>query len=103
MYGGTLGESMVSLNYATKLSKKNLGSKFSNLAMLFISFSWLFFIISAILSFLNSIDFIHLNFDPSVAFSLLIWNLLWYIFLYQYRLLECCPAGGTVGALPAHL
>jgi len=91
MYGGTLGESMVSLNYATKLSKKNLGSKFSNLAMLFISFSWLFFIISAILSFLNSIDFIHLNFDPSVAFSLLIWNLLWYIFFISIPFVGMSP------------
>ena len=107
MYGGTLGESMVSLNYATKLSKKNLGSKFSNLAMLFISFSWLFFIISAILSFLNSIDFIHLNFDPSVAFSLLIWNLLWYIFFISIPfvgMLPCrrygwCTTGTFIGLI----
>ena len=107
MYGGTLGESMVSLNYATKLSKKNLGSKFSNLAMLFISFSWLFFIISAILSFLNSIDFIHLNFDPSIAFSLLIWNLLWYIFFISIPfvgMLPCrrygwCTTGTFIGLI----
>ncbi len=91
MYGGTLGESMVSLNYATKLSKKNLGSRFSNLAMLFISTSWIFFILSAVLSFLNSLNFIHLDFDPSVAFSLLIWNLLWYVFFISIPFVGMSP------------
>ncbi len=107
MYGGTLGESMVSLNYGTKISKKNLGSRFSKIAKSLIAGSWVFFVLSAILSLLNSLGIVKIPFDPAVIFSLLIWNLLWYIFFISIpfvgmspcRRYGWCTTGTFVGLL----
>lgn len=91
MYGGTLGQEMISLNYGSRLSKKNIGSKFSSFVMKIIAGAWIFMIISAVASFAISLSVIKLPFDPAVLYSYLIWNLLWYIFFISIPFVGMSP------------
>ncbi|MCL4447155.1 MAG: 4Fe-4S binding protein [Thermoplasmatales archaeon] len=80
MYGGTLGQEMISMNYKSRLSKKNIGSKYSSMVQTIIGGSWIFMLASAMVSFAISIKLINLPFDPAILYSYLIWNFLWYLF-----------------------
>jgi len=91
MYGGTLGEEMVKLNYSSKISKKNIGSKYSSLAMSLASASWVFMIASSVLSFLSYAGLLRLKFDAAVLYSFLVWNLLWYLFFISIPFLGMSP------------
>ena len=91
MYGGTLGHEMISLNYGSRTSKKNIGSKYSPLIQKVAAGSWLFMLGSALASFAISIHLVNLPFDPAILYSLLIWNLLWYIFFISIPFVGMSP------------
>lgn len=91
MYGGTLGQEMIALNYKSRISRKNIGSRFSSLVMKIISAAWIFMVISAALSFLSFYGYIHLSFDPAVLYSFLIWNFIWYIYFISIPFVGMSP------------
>ncbi len=91
MYGGTLGHEMISMNYASKTSKKNIGSKYSSFVQGIASGAWLFMLLSAILSFAISLRVIDLRFDPAIMYSFLIWNFLWYVFFISIPFVGMSP------------
>ncbi len=91
MYGGTLGQEMISMNYASRLSKKNIGSRYSSLVKRVIGGAWIFMSISAVASFAISLGIIRLPFDPAVLYSFLIWNLLWYLFFISIPFVGMSP------------
>lgn len=83
MYGGTLGQSMISYNYEAKASKKNIGSKYSAAIYPFISVSWIFMLVFSYLSYETVTgvgNFTLYGIDPIVFFSFFIWNFLWYAY-----------------------
>ena len=91
MYGGTLGQEMISLNYKSRTSKKNIGSRYSSFIQKIIGGSWIFMLASAIASFAISIKVINLPFDPAILYSYLIWNLLWYVFFISIPFVGMSP------------
>ncbi|MCL4333955.1 MAG: 4Fe-4S binding protein [Candidatus Thermoplasmatota archaeon] len=91
MYGGTLGQEMISLNYSSKTSRKNIGSRYSSFVRKVIGGSWIFMLASAVASFAISIRLINLPFDPAILYSYLIWNLLWYAFFISIPFVGMSP------------
>ncbi len=91
MYGGTLGHEMISMNYASRTSKKNIGSRYSSFVQGIASGAWLFMLLSAIISFAISSRLIDLPFDPAIMYSFLIWNFLWYIFFISIPFVGMSP------------
>ncbi|MGC8645429.1 MAG: 4Fe-4S binding protein [Thermoplasmata archaeon] len=91
MYGGTLGEEMVKLNYSSKISKKNIGSRYSSLAMRLASISWIFLVASSVASFAAYEGLLRVKFDAAVLYSFLVWNLLWYLFFISIPFLGMSP------------
>ncbi|MGC8561944.1 MAG: 4Fe-4S binding protein [Thermoplasmata archaeon] len=91
MYGGTLGQEMISLNYKSRTSKKNIGSRYSSFVQKIIGGSWIFMLASAFASFAISIKLINLPFDPAILYSYLIWNLLWYVFFISIPFVGMSP------------
>ncbi|MEM4089868.1 MAG: 4Fe-4S binding protein, partial [Thermoplasmatales archaeon] len=91
MYGGTLGQEMISLNYASKISKKNIGSKYGAIAMDLASASWVFMVASSILSFAAYYGMIRIHIDAAVLYSFLVWNFLWYLFFISMPFIGMSP------------
>jgi polyferredoxin len=91
MYGGTLGQEMISLNYSSRTSRKNIGSRYSPLIKKVAAGSWIFMLISAGLSFAISLHLIELPFDPAILYSFLIWNVLWYFFFISIPFVGMSP------------
>ncbi len=91
MYGGTLGQEMIELNYKSKISKKNIGSRYSPFVKKIAGGSWMFMLASAVASFAISVELIKLPFDPAILYSYLIWNLLWYLFFISIPFVGMSP------------
>jgi polyferredoxin len=91
MYGGTLGQEMISLNYKSKVSKKNIGSRYSSVVKQVISGAWIFMLISAFLSFAISIHILNLPYDPAILYSYMVWNALWYFFFVSIPFVGMSP------------
>ena len=91
MYGGTLGQEMISLNYKSGVSKKNIGSRYSSLVKGVISGAWIFMLISAVLSLAISIHLLSLPYDPAILYSYLVWNTLWYFFFVSIPFVGMSP------------
>lgn len=86
MYGGTLGQSMISYNYESKMSKKNIGSKYAAAIYPFISVSWIFMLVFSYLSYETVTgvgNYTLYGIDPIVFFSFFIWNFLWYVYFFS--------------------
>ncbi len=86
MYGGTLGQSMISFNYESKMSRKNIGSKYAAAVYPFISVSWIFMLVFSYLSYETASgagNFTLYGIDPIVFFSFFIWNFLWYVYFFS--------------------
>jgi len=94
MYGGSFGQSMISFNYESEFSRKNIGSRFKGWVISVISSLW---IIMIVVSFLSYITASHLGsfdlygIDVSVYFSFFIWNILWYIFFISIPFVGMSP------------
>lgn len=83
MYGGTLGQSMISYNYSSKTSLKNIGSKYRAALYPYISISWIFMLVFSYLSYETATgigNFTLYGIDPIVFFSFFVWNFLWYVY-----------------------
>ncbi|MEM3318681.1 MAG: 4Fe-4S binding protein [Thermoplasmatales archaeon] len=91
MYGGTLGQEMISMNYKSKLSKKNIGSRYSTLALEIASAAWIFMVISSVLSFAAYYGILKIKMDAAVLYSFLVWNFLWYIFFISIPFVGMSP------------
>lgn len=94
MYGGTLGQSMISYNYESKISRKNIGSKYKGAIYPYISSSWIFMIVFSYLSFRTATgtgSFTLYGIDPIVFFSFFIWNFLWYLFFVSIPFVGMSP------------
>lgn len=91
MYGGTLGQEMIAMNYKSKTSRKNIGSKYSSLVQRIAAGAWFFMLISAGLSVAVSIRLINLPYDPAILYSFLIWNTLWYFFFISIPFVGMSP------------
>lgn len=95
MYGGTLGQEMISLNYKTKASRKMIGSSYSPFIQKVAAGSWGFMFISGALSFLISVGKVQLPFDTAALYSSLVWNVLWYIFFIAMPFVGMSPCRRT--------
>lgn len=94
MYGGTLGQQMIGYNYQSKISRKNIGSRFKGAIYPYISMSWIFMIIFSYLSFETGQGlgtFTIYGIDPIVFFSFFIWNFLWYAFFISIPFVGMSP------------
>ena len=95
MYGGTLGQEMISYNYETKISRNNLGSKFKKKIFPLISGSWIILAIVSVISFYYSRSgnpgLSIYGIDASVFFSFFTWNFLWYIFFISIPFVGMSP------------
>lgn len=94
MYGGTLGQQMVSYNYASKVSKRHIGSKFKASIYPFISGSWVIMLGFSFLSYatVGKIGSFNLyGIDPIVFFSFFVWNFLWYMFFITIPFVGMSP------------
>lgn len=94
MYGGTLGQSMISYNYASKMSRKNIGSKYAAAIYPFISVSWIFMLVFSYLSYETATgvgNFTLYGIDPIVFFSFFIWNFLWYVYFFSIPFIGMSP------------
>lgn len=94
MYGGTLGQEMISFNYQSKISKANIGSKFKAAIYPFISVSWVAMMALSLLSYLTVSRGSNYNIygiDPIVFFSFFIWNFMWYLFFIAIPFIGMSP------------
>lgn len=82
MYGGTLGQSMISFNYESKFSRKHIGSRYRRSLYPVIYNSWILIIIAAAISYAGygGTHFSLWGVDVSVFYSFFVWNTLWYVF-----------------------
>lgn len=94
MYGGTLGQQMISYNYGSKISKANIGSKFRAAIYPFISVSWVLMMVLSLLSYLTVGQGSNYNvygIDPIVFFSFFVWNFMWYLFFIAIPFIGMSP------------
>lgn len=94
MYGGTFGQSMISFNYESRFSRKNIGSHFKGWVISVISSLWVIMIAVSLLSYFTTtkIGYFDLyGIDVSVYFSFFIWNFLWYIFFISIPFVGMSP------------
>lgn len=93
MYGGTLGQSMISFNYESEISRRHIGSKFKATLYPVIYNSWILIIIAAAVSYIgNGGTGISLwGVDVSVFYSYFVWNTLWYIFFIMIPFVGMSP------------
>lgn len=94
MYGGTLGQQMISYNYESKISRANIGSRFKAAIYPFISVSWIFMLVLSFLSYSTSAktgNFDFYGIDPIVFFSFFVWNFLWYLFFISIPFIGMSP------------
>lgn len=94
MYGGTLGQQMISYNYESGISKAHIGSKFKASIYPFISVSWVGMLSLSFLSYLTVgkiSAFSIYGIDPIVFFSFFIWNFLWYLFFIAIPFVGMSP------------
>lgn len=94
MYGGTLGQEMISFNYGSKISKANIGSKFKAAIYPFISVSWIVMLVLSLLSYLTvgkASNYSVYGIDPIVFFSFFVWNFMWYLFFIAIPFIGMSP------------
>lgn len=94
MFGGTLGQGMISFNYESKISKANIGSKFKAAIYPFISVSWVFMMALSLLSYLTvgtGSNYNLYGIDPIVFFSFFVWNFMWYLFFIAIPFIGMSP------------
>ncbi len=93
MYGGTLGQQMISYNYESGISRKNLGSTYKAPILTVVYNSWIvLFVASSISYFSHGITgFTLYGVDTAVFFSLFVWNFLWYLFFFSIPFVGMSP------------
>lgn len=94
MYGGTLGQSMISYNYASGISKKHIGSRYKDSILAVAYNSWIIAIVFSGLSYYTSTGFFNLSLfgiDASEFYSTFIWNFLWYVFFITIPFVGMSP------------
>lgn len=93
MYGGTLGQSMISFNYESKISRKHIGSRYRKSLYPVIYNSWILIIVAAAISYIGyGGTYISLwGVDVSVFYSYFVWNTLWYIFFISIPFVGMSP------------
>lgn len=93
MYGGTLGQSMISFNYESEFSKKHIGSKFKASLYPVIYNSWILLIVVAAISYFSNggTTFSAWGVDLSVFYSYFVWNILWYVFFITIPFVGMSP------------
>lgn len=94
MYGGTLGQSMVSFNYEAPASRRHIGSKYKS-SVLTVGYNlWIIMAVASLISFYSSRNVHGLTIygiDASVFYSFFIWNFLWYIFFIMIPFVGMSP------------
>lgn len=94
MYGGTLGQSMISYNYASGLSKKHIGSRYKESVLAVAYNSWIIAILFSAFSYYTSAGSTNLTLfgiDTTEFYSLFIWNFLWYAFFISIPFMGMSP------------
>lgn len=93
MYGGTLGQEMISYNYGSKKSRDNIGSRFPKKIYPYIYTSWLALFSVSVISYIsNSTVRLDLfGIDVSVFFSLMVWNFIWYMYFISIPFIGMSP------------
>jgi polyferredoxin len=93
MYGGTLGQEMISFNYESQFSKKNLGSKYKGPVLTVIYNSWIILFLVSFISIYSTGtgQYTLFGIDASVFFSVFVWNVLWYLFFFSIPFLGMSP------------
>ena len=94
MYGGNLGQSLISFNYESKFSRKNIGSRFKGWVISVLSSLWVIMIAVSFLSYITASKmgtFDLYGIDVSVYFSFFIWNFLWYLFFISIPFVGMSP------------
>lgn len=94
MYGGTLGQSMISYNYASGLSKKHIGSRYKDSILSVAYNSWIIAIVFSALSYYTTTGFFNLTIygiDTTEFYSTFIWNFLWYAFFISIPFMGMSP------------
>ena len=94
MYGGTLGQSMISYNYEAPLSRRHIGSRYKA-SVLTVGYNlWIIMAIVSAISFYSAgktHGFTIFGIDTSVFYSFFIWNFLWYIFFIMIPFVGMSP------------
>ncbi len=94
MYGGSLGQSMISYNYQSRFSRKNIGSKMKGAALSVAYSSWIIAILFAGISYYSVTALPGLSIfgvDTAVYYTTFIWNFLWYIFFISIPFVGMSP------------
>lgn len=93
MYGGTLGQSMISFNYESGFSRRNIGSRFRGWVYPVIYNSWILIIVTAAISYVSGggSGLSLWGVDVSVFYSYFVWNLLWYAFFIAIPFVGMSP------------
>ncbi len=93
MYGGTLGQAMISYNYESKFSRKHIGSKFKASVYPVIYNSWILIIVAAAISYYGDggTTISLWGVDVSVFYSFFVWNTLWYVFFIAIPFVGMSP------------
>lgn len=94
MYGGTLGQSMVSYNYDSDFSRKHIGSKYKNSVLTVAYNSWIIAILLSVLSYYSVTSIPGLTIygiDTAGFYTTIVWNLLWYIFFISIPFFGMSP------------
>lgn len=94
MYGGTLGQSMVSYNYESSFSKKHIGSKYKNSVMTVAYNSWIIAVLLSVLSYysVTTIPWLTIyGIDTAGFYTTIVWNLLWYLFFISIPFIGMSP------------
>ena len=94
MYGGTLGQSMISYNYESKFSRKHIGSRYKDSVLTVAYNSWIIAILFSVISYYSVTGTSGLTIygiDTTVFYTLFIWNFLWYIFFVSIPFVGMSP------------
>ncbi len=93
MYGGTLGQQMISYNYESSFSRKNIGSKYKAPVLTVVYNSWIvLFVVSAISFYSRNLQSLTIyGIDATEFYSVFVWNFMWYLFFFSIPFVGMSP------------